>query len=203
MLTLSRWPSLMIMVALTQACSPAPGAEPTEASKSSERPAPAPAETGARVTITAAEAEAAGLPKLGFSLDPSSAGMSGSKLVDGLYLRLSGPPGGPLMLLVSPATVGADFSSLVSAELLDGPLLEQQVELLGATRRAVAWSTGAGHARTSWCGVILGPADAGPNDAALLLELGVGHPDPSAPASCAAALSSPSLGPVVASLSLE
>ena len=153
------------------------------------------------LTITAAEAEAAGLPRLGFSLALAGSAMSGSRLDYGRYATLSGPPGGPLSLLISAASVGAAFADHVGGDqVLDARLLEQEVELLGAKRRAAAWITGESLARTSWCAILVAPEGAGAGEPALLLELGVGHQGDDV--SCATAREHHVLKPVVESLKL-
>lgn len=155
-----------------------------------------------RITITAAEAKAAGLPAIGFSLDTTGTGMIGTRLDDRNYLHLSGPPGGPLMLIISPATIGAELADLVGGDrVLDARLVPEQVELLGAPRSAVAWITGASLARTSWCAVIVGRPEAAAGDPALLLEVGVGHQGDTV--TCKTALEDHLLRPVIASLTLE
>ncbi|HLT35087.1 MAG TPA: hypothetical protein VK034_02355, partial [Enhygromyxa sp.] len=153
---------------------------------------------GDRITVTAEQASAAGLPGLGFSLDTTGTGMSGTRLGDGRYLHLSGPPGGPLSLELSPTTIDAELAELIEAP--GAKLVEQQVELLGAPRRAVAWITGEGFARTSWCAVILGSSAAKPGDPALLLEVGVGHGGDAV--ACSTAIEDPNLAPVIGSLKL-
>ena len=155
----------------------------------------------AKLQVTGAEAEAAGLPRLGFALTLTNSGMSGSRLEYGRYATLSGPPGGPLSLLISPASVGAAFADHVGGDqVLDARLVEQEVELLGAKRRAAAWITGEGLARTSWCAILVAPEGAGPGDPALLLELGVGqHGDD---VSCSTAREHHVLKPVVDSFEL-
>jgi hypothetical protein len=99
------------------------------------------------ITITPDEAAAAGLPKLGFSLDTTDTGMSGTRFGNREYLHLSGPPGGPMILQISPATIGAKLADVVGSDLLrDATLVEEQVELLGctATRGRVGQRRGPG-----------------------------------------------------------
>ena len=203
--------SLLVSISLVCACTaeaPAsqPAAEqPTAKQPPTEQPTAvqpdAPAKdpepvTKERVSITAEQAAAAGLPALGFSLETTGMGMSGSQLGNGEYLHLSGPPGGPLTLRIAPTTVDAAFAEVEGAKLV-----EEQVELLGEQRRAAAWITGESLARTSWCAVIIGPPGAKSGDPALLLEVGVGHQGDAL--ACATAIDDPNLGPVVRSLKLE
>lgn len=207
---------LLVSISLVCACTAeAPASQPaaeqpaakqptTEQRPAEQRPAEqpdAPAKdpepvTQERVSITAEQAAAAGLPALGFSLETTGMGMSGSQLGNGEYLHLSGPPGGPLTLRVTPTTIGAAFAEVEGAKLV-----EEQVELLGEQRRAAAWITGESLARTSWCAVIIGPPGAKSGDPALLLEVGVGHQGDAL--ACATALDGPKLGSVVRSLKLE
>ena len=204
-----RLASVLTFVSLCCACAadPAPkqsGAEPSAKSAKPAKPAksasPEPVNM-AQISITPDEAAAAGLAKLGFSLDTTGTGMSGSKFGAGAYLTLSGPPGGPLTLRISAATIGAEFSDVVGGDaVLDATLVEEQVELLGETRRAAAWITGSSMARTSWCAVIVGPSGAAQADPALLLELGIGHQGDEVV--CATALEAPQLRPVIDSLKL-
>ena len=107
-----------------------------------------------------------------------------------------------MSLYVSPATVGADFSSVVGRdEVLDARIVEEEVELAGGKRRAAAWITGESLARTSWCAVILAPSGAGQGDPALLLEAGIGYGGDAV--ACKTVLEGSSLSPVIASLKLE
>lgn len=175
-----------------------PAAEPTSPSQARpDAPAKDPQPvSGEHIHITAEQAAAAGLPALGFSLETTGMGMSGSQLGNGEYLHLSGPPGGPLTLRIAPSTIDAAFAEIEGAKLV-----EEQVELLGEPRRAAAWITGESLARTSWCAVIIGPPGAKSGDPALLLEVGVGHQGDAL--ACATALDGPKLGSVVRSLKLE
>ena len=153
------------------------------------------------ITITPDEAAAAGLPKIGISLDTTNSGMSGTKLGPGEYLHLSGPPGGPLILRIGRARSSSLFTNVVAADHLgDAKLVEEQVELLGAPRRAAAWVNGESLARTSWCAVILAAADAKQEDPAIVLEVGVGHSGDAV--ACKTALEDPNIKPVLASLKL-
>jgi len=176
---------------------------PTKAEAKAEAKAPPPEPalepTRPRFRSTAEEAKAAGLPPLGFSLDLGDVGMSGSRFGDGDYATFSSPPGGTMMLIVSPATVGADPASLVHRE--GAEVTPQEVELLGAERRAVAWISGEGRARASWCGIIVAPEGAAEGAPALLLELGVDHQGPEI--TCATTLEDDDLGPMAKSLRFE
>lgn len=138
---------------------------------------------------------------LPFSLELVNSGMSGSRAGDGDYLTLSGPPGGPLMLRIYPATVGADVKTLVAALRPDAQLTDGNVNLLGADRPAVTWITGESMARTLWCGIIVAPATAAAGQPALLLELGVRHQGEGG--DCQRVRDHHVLGPVLDSLTFE
>lgn len=207
---MTRSSCLILTILLSSACAKEPSEDrakqPSEAAKDPAEPASTakqlPEADTSRVSVSASASEAAGLPALAFSLDLGSSGMSGTSLEHNRYMTLSGPPGGPLMLLISPATVGADFSNLVGGDqVLDATLVDQEVELLGAKRRAVAWITGASMARTSWCALIVAPEGAAKGDPALVLELGVGHSGDDTV--CATARDHHVLGPVVDSFRFE
>jgi hypothetical protein len=135
---------------------------------------------------------------LPFALELGESGMSGHRGGNGDYLSLGGPPGGPLMLRIYPATVGADVGKLVGALQPDAKLIDGTVTLRGAERPAVTWITGESNSRTLWCGVIVAPADAAAGQPALLLELGVGHQGEGT--ECKTARDHHVLGPVLDSL---
>jgi len=161
---------------------------------------PGPRAEGERWRTTLAEAKAAGLPPLAFSFTmPPAAGMIGSRFGNGDYVTLSGPPGGTLMLRITPATVGADPAGLVDRQ--GSTTVPQEVELLGAKQPAVAWVHGESMARTSWCGVILAPTGAIAGAPALLLELGIGHYE--GEASCTPTIEDDALGVMAKSLVFE
>ncbi|MFV8752827.1 hypothetical protein ACNOYE_19965 [Nannocystaceae bacterium ST9] len=146
------------------------------------------------VTIAAAQARAKGLPPLGFSLDFTGTAFTVSPFVEGSYLYASGPPGGPLGLRVSPVARDAAFAGVVGGSNVERQLVTEQIELLGASRPAVAWISGESMARTSWCAFILAPES---GDDALLFELGVGHQGDAI--TCKTALGQAELAKVIAS----
>jgi hypothetical protein len=213
---------LLLVACLSCACESEPGkAEAKTKAEPPTKPVPAPptqpADDGAaepeavpsepgppakddRWRSSLAGAKAAGLPPLAFSFAlPGDAGMSGDAFGDGDYVTLSGPPGGTLMLRITPAKVGADPAGLVSRDGL--PTTPQEVELLGAKQPAVAWVSGESMARTAWCGIIVAPAGAAEGAPALLLELGVGHYK--GEAACAPTLEDDALGTMAKSLVFE
>lgn len=146
--------------------------------------------SNALVQIDAASARAKGLPELSFSLDFRDTAFTVMPYAEGSYLRASGPPGGPLTLVVSAITRDAEFGPGDASSSV-----VEQVELLGEPRRAVAWISGSSHARTSHCSILVAPAR---GDHALLLELGVGHQGPDI--TCKTALAHAQLARVIASL---
>lgn len=158
-----------------------------------------PRAAGNRWRITAGDAEAAGLPPLAFSFDLTDSGLSGDRLRDGDYVMLSGPPGGPLSLRIAAATVGADPAALVRHGA--STVTPQEVELLGARQRAVAWITGEGFTRTSWCGVVVAPPVAAEGAPALLVELGAGYSDDEV--TCKTTVEHVVLGPIMKSLAFD
>jgi hypothetical protein len=146
------------------------------------------------VQIDAASARAKGLPELAFSLDFRTTSLSVAPFAEGSYLRASGPPGGPLFLIVSAIARDAEFGPGEGAS----SSVVEQVELLGAPRRAVAWISGASHARTSHCSILVAPPQ---GEQALLIEIGVGHQRDEV--TCKTALAHEQLAKVLASLRFE
>jgi hypothetical protein len=203
-MTMKRLGLTLVLVCLPLACAtdnkpPAAGNETpnTDAPNTDAPKQPAagepPAFEGTRVRVSDGP--------LPFTLELADSGMSGSRVGDGDYLTLSGPPGGPLMLRIYPATVGADLHELVAALRPDAELLDGRVTLLGAERPAVAWVSGESMARTAWCGIIVAPVSAAAGQPALLLELGVGHQGDAV--DCKIVSEHHVLGPVIASLTFE
>ncbi|GEM_PF-3092426 len=184
---------------------PDPGPARPELVPTPERalePAQAQVVTGPEIEITPEQARAAGLPPLGFRLDIAASSMSGSKLGDGAYLRLSGPPGGPLSLALTPALLGAEFAELAPQAGEGG--VTSTVELAGQPRRALGWVSGESQARTAWCLVLIARDGAQNEEPALALRLGVGIGESDgADKSCAIALEHTVLGPIVASFSID
>ena len=194
---------------LTLACAPASPVD-APASSTAEAPAPAPKpapelgssepQTDPAVHITASDAEAAGFPPLGFSLDTTDTGLSGSRF-GADYLTLSGPPGGPLILRFAPASTGAELPSLLTDMAGGASLVAESIELLGETRPAAAWITGESLARTSWCATVLSPPNSEPGAPALLLIAGVGHQTEAT--TCATALANPTIAAALASFAWD
>jgi hypothetical protein len=204
---MTRISCMVVLACLTLACASERGDEPKQPA-SDDKSTAAPAEPPVTAEPVAGEPPAFEGTRvrvsdgpLPFALELADSGMSGSRAGDGDYLTLSGPPGGPLMLRIYPATVGADVETLVAGLRADAQLLAGRVTLLGAERPAVAWITGESMARTAWCAVIVAPAGAASGQPALLLELGVGHQGDAA--DCKIARDHHVLGPVIDSLTFE
>lgn len=148
------------------------------------------------VRITAAMARAKGLPPLGFSLDFTDTTFTVSPFVEGSYLYASGPPGGPLGIGVRAIAREASFVGVAGDDASEQ--VAEQVELLGESRRALAWISGASMARRSNCAILVAPPE---GDQALLIELNVGHQGPEV--TCKTTLDNPALAKVLASLAFE
>lgn len=197
--------SIVLLACVTLACASERGDDPKqptaandERTTSDDQPASKPVGEPPSFEGTGVRVSDGPLP---FSLELANSGMSGSRAGDGDYLTLSGPPGGPLMLRIYPATVGADINKLVAALRPDAQLTDGTVNLLGADRPAVTWITGESMARTLWCGIIVAPPSAAAGQPALLLELGVGHQGDGG--DCKRARDHHVLGPVLDSLTFE
>lgn len=195
---------VLIVAWLSSACaserSEADARPPSKADESEPaEPEPGPQAKGERWRTTVEDAKAAGLPPVAFSFDLTGSGMSGGRVGNGDYVMLSGPPGGPLTLRIAPATVGADPATLVQHG--SATVTPEEVELLGAKQRAVAWITGEGMTRISWCGIVVAPPGAAEGGAALLVELGVGYFGEAI--TCKTTVEHIVLGPIMKSFALE
>jgi hypothetical protein len=216
-MTRPRQTLLLLLACLTFACAsergddpkqPAAGGdkqdeqdEPTEPPSTTAEPAPEPDQpVGEPPSFEGTRVRVSDGP-LPFTLDLVNSGMSGDRAGEGDYLTLGGPPGGPLMLRIYPATVGGDVKKLIAGLRPQAQLQDGSVDLLGAERPAVTWITGESMARTLMCGVIVAPDGAAPGQPALLLELGVGHRGDSS--DCKIARDHHVLGPVIDSLTFE
>jgi hypothetical protein len=138
-----------------------------------------------RPKVTAKQARAKGLPALGFTLTLRQGGWSASLLPEpGCYLRLSGPPGGPLLIEVwdypNPKASGASLARWVQGHF--GKPYHRPVQaaspttfnLLGAPRQAVAVTTGTSLARTGWCAVLASSPLPNPREFVVLFAHGAG-----------------------------
>jgi len=133
----------------------APGLAAADKSAAGKKPA----EKKEIVKVTAAEAAARGLPRYGVSIDVTGSGCTVARLPDKTtFLRLSGPPGGPLGLLIrSSRTASARpkwLGQLVQREVPDrGLKLGAKATLVvdGKQHPAIAYTTGASLARAHGC----------------------------------------------------
>ena len=113
--------------------------------------------TGKSVKITADEAKAHELPPVEIRIDLGESGLAGMKFPDkGQYLSLSGPPGGPLGLVIRhidklPKSE-ADWHKLAENRYADGSMKfgkVEKIEFNGKKQDAYTVATGAGPARAN------------------------------------------------------
>jgi hypothetical protein len=154
-------------------------------------------------SITAAEADARGLPGVGFSLSHESLMMWTPFPEPGVYVTLSGPPGGTLMLTVLPYQ-GKDEPGTLERHLRARagkmrwqPLLfgkAERLALAGEQRHAIGFIANESHARARYCGVLVPTSP----DAGLLVLIAhsVFQGDDT---SCAATAAHPTLAPAMQS----
>jgi hypothetical protein len=165
-------------------------------------------QTPTTVRVTAAEAKRAGLPAIGFTIDPGGHALGAATLrFPDSYVTLSGPPGGTKMIDVR-AYKGAANDATALASLRGrfdkpgfGPATygaPERVDVAGAMRPAQAAIVGKGFGHSQWCVALV--ADPGGSDAGLAVFVGVSA-GPSNKPSCAAVLET-SLGAVVRTLRL-
>lgn len=218
--------SVMACAALTcAACGPKPDPAPTPrrgAPTADPRPAdthPAdnrPADTGPRsrradtVQITAAEAKTKGLTPVGFSLSTSGASWVVSRYPrKSVYLRLSGPPGGPLTfsvhtLFLNPKRSVPPLRYFVEDTFRkphDQPLQiakTTKLTVAGKPRDAIAFTSGKSMARTAWCALEMTTTTTPMRHFTLLFGHGARKGQPS----CADIAKHPSLTPVLQSFRL-
>lgn len=119
-----------------------------------------------RWAVTAREAEAHGLAAIGFAFEEVPRSLIATRFpAPGTLAVFSGPPGGPLGILVeSDGLSGGDAAALhdalrtapstrIGAERVIGDPVERAVG--GVTRAAVAMLAGTGRARTHYCVVVI------------------------------------------------
>jgi hypothetical protein len=137
-----------------------PPGEPPGRARPRARPA------AGTVTVTATEARAKRLPPIAFSLDANSAGWTVRKLPgQGMYLQLSGPPGGPLFFSVhafpNPRTTSATLVRWVRSQYskpYQQPVTltkPARFTLAGVARPAAALTSGRSMGRTASCAVLV------------------------------------------------
>jgi hypothetical protein len=132
------------------------------------------------VEIGVDEAVRRGLSPMRIRVDPRAASMSSRTFpANDVYLKLSGPPGGPLLLMiwdckgandVDAALIRSKFVPAWTTELEVG--IADRAHVLGRERAGLTFATGSGIARTAWFGFLL---TCGAGHA--LITLGVGGRD--------------------------
>lgn len=108
-----------------------------------------------RVLITPEQCRQHGLPPVELSVDPTGTVLRPYSFPEkGVYLRMSGPPGGPLLMevLARPGTLDQALDARFPAIEENRPCT---VRLAGEERPARTFLTGQSHARTKWCAVEL------------------------------------------------
>jgi ADP-ribosylglycohydrolase len=152
------------------------------------------------IEVKADEAAAKNLAPIGFSIDPSGAGMVVSTFPrPEMYLHASGPPGGPLAFVVWAATAGgAEALARAVQARFGGPALvvgdASTIELAGASRPALSFVTGSGISQTAWCGALVETSSG-----AMLVAFGAGSVKP---LTCAQVAAHPALSMLVRSFKL-
>ncbi len=108
-----------------------------------------------RVLITPEQCRQHGMAPIELSVDPTDTVLRPFPFPEkGVYLRMSGPPGGPLLMevLARPGALdqalAARFSALEERE-------PATVRLAGEERSALTFVTGQSQARTRWCAIEL------------------------------------------------
>jgi len=192
-----RWVSTLVtLVWLLLACRPRAlrGAQPTPqvaSPPSSERDASVeafmvpPTRSPSRVAVTPQEAESHGLAAMGFAIDDVPRSLIVTRFPGaGVLAVLSGPPGGPLGILVeSDGLSGGDAVTLrealrtvalprIGAERVLGDVVAQN--LGGVSRSAVSLLAGVHYARTHYCVVVI-PAMEGAGRGLLVWFYGSGY----------------------------
>lgn len=132
------------------------------------------------VEISADEAIQRGLPPVTIRVDARAGSMSARKFpTKDVYLKLNGPPGGPLILIVFDCTAGErDEAALIQSKFVPTWTNELQLgtsdtaSILDAERTGLTFATGGGIARVAWFGFVIERGAA-----RLLLTIGVGGRD--------------------------
>src|SRR4051794_26494042 len=117
-----------------------------------------------RLVVTAADAAERGLPAVGFSADLEGAALWGGAFPDDqTYARLSGPPGGPLWVVIKPLPgPRADHAALEDFVRREYPSEVQafgepgEIEVAGANRPAVLFFVGQKHPLTASGAIAVG-----------------------------------------------
>jgi len=155
--------------------------------------------------ISADEARKRGLPGIAIEVDARSASMSAEVVsAKDLYLHLSGPPGGPLLLMIWDCTgCSTDVRAAIQAKFVPTwtrSIAFGQVDrarVMGDEREGMTFTTGEGFARIAWFGFLMErPAGL------LLVTLGVGGRDPE-PVPAVDVVSNPAIAKLLSSLKID
>ena len=166
---------------------------------------------GEVVRIKPREAKKHALPPIGFRVDTAGTAMLASKFPDdGLYLTMSGPPGGPLLVQVygyagtahDVATLEAQIRANYDKPWFQPFTLDQTTKLSlgGADRLARTFLTGKGHTRTRWCAALV-PAPKGAAEGLVVVFGDAAGAETGA--DCAAIAAHAHLAPVLRSFQLD
>lgn len=157
------------------------------------------------VEIHPSDLKQRGLPAVSIRVDAAAAGMSARLFpAKDTILALSGPPGGPLVLVIWDCTaLATDVEAAIRARLVPPWTNALEVRhrdegtILGAKREGMTFFTGSGLARIAWFAVL-----AQVREAQLLVAVGVpGSAPDDIPA--AEVLSNPAIKKVVQSLQVS
>jgi hypothetical protein len=191
------------------------GSEPDKQPPSAVGDKPEPATAGSAVEdndqmvqVSADESKEHGLPPIGMRVDATGTNLSLLKFPEpDKYLIASGPPGGPLLAIVwtteehesDAAAVERAVRKLFSNEW-QKPLeigAAGTVTLAGASRPALAFTTGQSLRYTGWCGTLV-TAKAG----SILVTFGI-TPNAGAKPACAEVLAEPNLAAFARTFSVQ
>lgn len=156
------------------------------------------------VEIGVDEAVKRGLTPMRIRVDPRVASMSSRTFpANDVYLKLSGPPGGPLLLMIWDCKKANDIdAALIRSKFVPAwtTALElgtaDRANVLGGERAGLTFATGSGIGRTAWFGFVFmcGAAH-------VLITLGVGGRD-NVPVPAADIVSNPAIRRVLETLSI-
>ena len=124
------------------------------------------------VRVAAEAAAQRGLPRVGIRIDARGTPMSIGVFPDpGCYVRASGPPGGTLLVEITPMAESGDDVAAIERALAARfaaawahpreVYARGRIVLAGAERDAVACTTGTGFAKVAWAGAIVRTATTG------------------------------------------
>jgi hypothetical protein len=103
-----------------------------------------------KVHITPSECQQHQMAPLDLSVDATGTALRPIEFPEkGVYLRLSGPPGGPLLFEVMPGPMEESLK-LRFKELTLDERMPCKAKLLGQQREGITFLVGSSHARTRW-----------------------------------------------------